>query len=454
MGTILNFADRLLNVMSGRGTSIDRRTSDVWAHVPLSPQQVEAAYRSNWLARKIIDIPPLDMTREWRDWQAEGADIEAIEAEEKRHQLRAKCKRALILARLFGGSAIIIGGPGNPDKELRPDNVGKGQLRYLHVVSRHQLECGPLDLDPESPWFGRPLWYALNGQRRAAIHPSRVIDFLGQRQPEGGVLATNADHWGDSVLQSVDEAIRDASTAIGGFAALIDEAKLDIVKIPGLTEMAATPEMETRLANRFAAAAAGKSTYRAFIMDGAEEWHQRQVTWTGMPDMITTYLNIVAGAADIPMTRLLGQSPKGLQSNGDGEERDYHAMVKTRQDEMLAPALDPLDDILIRSALGRRPAEIYWEFAPLGHVNEKEQADIEKQRADTIKTYADTGLIPEPALAAMAKNAIVESGAWPGSETAFDEAEAAAAGGVMNEGEGMTAAERAAVNEGDDEGAA
>jgi hypothetical protein len=48
-------------------------------------------------------------------------------------------------------------------------------------------------------------------------------------------------------------------------------------------------------------------------------------------------MDVVAGAADIPLTRLLGQSPRGLQSTGDGEERDYHSMIKARQSgELLA----------------------------------------------------------------------------------------------------------------------
>jgi hypothetical protein len=36
-------------------------------------------------------------------------DIEKLEAEERRLQLKAKCQRALILARLFGGGALILG---------------------------------------------------------------------------------------------------------------------------------------------------------------------------------------------------------------------------------------------------------------------------------------------------------------------------------------------------------
>lgn len=426
MGVVSFLSDKLTNVMSGLGTTIDRQTAAYYAFVPMTPEQAETAYRSSWLVRKIIDVPPFDMTREWRDWQAESSDIEKIEAEERRLQLKAKCQRALILARLYGGGALILGTrDADPMEELNLDRIKAGGLTYIHVMSRHELTEGEARMDPEDPWFGQPEYFQINGAKgqQTRLHPSRVVAFIGQKAPEGTMLTGTSWFWGDPIMQSIEGAVKNADLAQDGFAALIDEAKLDILKIPDMMANVGTQEYERRLLARLSAAQMGKSTWRALMIDGAEEWEQRQVTWNGMPEMMFALLQVVAGAADIPVTRLLGQSPKGLQSNGDGEERDYHAMVKARQNELLCPALDQVDELLIRSALGSKPADIYYEFAPLGHVSEKEAAEIEASAATTIKTYADTGLIPNDALAAMAKNRIIESGRWPGSEAAFEEAE-------------------------------
>jgi uncharacterized protein len=429
MGRVLSILDRLTNVMSGMGTTIDRRTFSRYVFAPMTGEEAEAAYRTSWLVRKIIDIPPFDMTREWRDWQAQAADIEKIEAEEKRLQLRAKCQRALILARLYGGGALILGTADDDTEEpLRPDSVRKDGLAYVHVLSRQQLSEGQPRLDPTDPWFGQPDRFTINGSngQQVHLHPSRVVAFVGQRVPEGGFYSAASWFWGDPIMQSIGEAVKNADTAQGGFASLIDEAKLDIIRIPDLMSYWATDEHEKQLAKRLAAANTGKSTYRALMLDKEEEWEQREVTWAGIPDIITSYLQVVAGAADIPITRLLGVSPKGLQSTGDGEERDYHSMVKARQEELLCPALDRIDELLLRSALGSRPSDIYYEFAPLSTLSEKDAAEVEKKAAETVKMYADTGLIPDEALSAMAKNRIVESGRWPGSEAAFEEAESAA----------------------------
>lgn len=446
MGAVSFIRDRLTNVMSGMGTSADRSTAAFYAMIPVTPQQVEASYRSSWLMRKVVDLPPLDMTRAWRSWQAESNDITAIEREERRLQVKAKAKRALTLARLWGGGAIIIGmKDALPSEPIDLERVGQGDLVYLHTVGRHQLEAGPLVDDPTDDEFGKPRWFRLGSG--TYIHPSRVIDFVGQRAPDGGQIGNFDAFWGDPLLQSIDRALKNADLAQDGFATLIDQAKLDIIKIPDMMANVGTQEYQDRLLARLAAANAGKSTWRALLLDGAEEWESRQVTWAGIPDIINAYLQLIAGAADIPVTRLLGQSPKGLQSTGDGERKDYHDMIAARQDELLAPALDRLDEILIRSALGKRPKEIWSKFNPLAQMDAEQLAKVESERAKALKGYADTGLFEDVALSVLGRNAIVEGGAWPGAEQAFDDADQLPDDDDPN-GDTLTEAERLAAKGG------
>lgn len=427
MSKIAAFLDRLTNVMSGMGTTADRRVYSGYNFTVETPQQVEASYRTSWLMRKIVDVPAMDMTRNWRAWQTERDVIELLEKEEKRLQLKAKVKRALVLARLWGGGAIVMGVKGqggDPMLPLDAGRVAKGGLEWLHVFARHEITVGNMISDPADPWFGHPSRYEItptNG-RSISIHPSRVVAFIGQPAPEGSTMQADW-FWGDPLYQSISSALQNADLAQGGFASLIDEAKIDIVKMPDLMEKYSTAEYEDRLLARLQAASMGKSAWRTLLLDGEEEWQQRQITWAGIPDIITSYLQIVAGAADIPITRLLGQSPKGLQSTGEGEEKDYHAMIESRQDEMLCPALDRIDQFLIPSALGKTPADIWYRFNTLVRLSPKDAMTIEKDRASTIKIYSDTGLLPADALSAMAKNAITESGQWPGSEIAFEEAQ-------------------------------
>src|SRR5690606_10479478 len=74
------------------------------------------------------------------------------------------------------------------------------------------------------------------------------------------------------------------------------------------------------------------------------------------------------------------------------------------------------NECLIRSALGSRPADIFFNWRSLWQTSEKERADIGKTTADTIKTISDTGLLPEDVLSKVAVNMLTEAGVAPSLE--------------------------------------
>lgn len=425
MGVVTKIRDGLANLMTGAGTTADKRAYGFYTLAHLDPAQAEAAYRTSWLVRKIVDLPAEDMTREWRDWQAEKAQIEALEAEEERLQLPFKVYRALVLSRLHGGGALYLGtGDADPSQPIDPKRITKGGLRFVHLFSRHELSHGEKRLDPEDPWFGHPEYFEINTRRTGMsprIHPSRMVCFVGQPVPEGSLMPGASWFWGDPIMQSIEDAVKNADQAQNGFASLIDEAAVDTISIPDLMSSIASAEYEARMMRRLELSKMGQSVHRSRLMDANEKWETRQISWAGIPEIISTFLNIVAGAADIPVTRLLGQSPKGLQSTGSGEERDYIYMIMAKQKRDLAPALmGRIDALLIPSALGKRPSEVYSLFAPLMQSDPKQLADIEKLAAETVDILSRTGLVPDLALAKATINRMVESGQWPGLDEAVD----------------------------------
>lgn len=427
MGVVSIIRDRLTNVMSGMGTTADKRSALFYNFIPLTGPEAEAGYRSSWLVRKIVDVPPFDMTREWRDWQTDKDSIQKLEAEEKRLRLKSKCERALVLARLFGGSAMILGTKdADTTKPLDPSRIGTGGLVYIHVMSRWQISEGQRRMDPVDPWYGQPDYFMLTGAngQQVKLHPSRVVAVIGQKAPEGGFYPSASWFWGDPIMQSIGDAVRNADLAQSGFAGLIDRAAVDVVQFKDLMSIVGTDEGEKKITARLAAMGMGKSSWRAIALDAEDKWSQMQISWAGIPDAMLAFMDVVAGAADIPLTRLLGQSPRGLQSTGDGEARDYHSMIKARQSEMLAPALDRIDELLIPSALGSRPSDVYYDFGTLDDTDEKDEAAIEFNFAQAFALKSNTGEFPAGVLAQAEMNRMLESGRYPGLESAIEEAEA------------------------------
>lgn len=413
--------DGFANFATGRGTSVDRMSHNFWHMTQMVPTAIEAAYRTNWMMAKIVNLPPLDMCKEWRDFQADKDDIAKLEAEEKRLQVREKVRTALSYGRL-GGGVLLIGLGDDPTQPL-PTDIRPKQIQYLHPLTRWQVTIGDEDMDVLSPTFGEPLWYELTGaQQKVKIHPTRMIPFPGEHVPNIGTSSWQDRFWGDSTVQRVNQAVQQATTATDGFASLIDEAKLDIWKLKGfMSELALD---DTTVTKRVEYTNQAKSTHRAVILDSEDTFEQRQLTWTGMPDVIKTYMAIVAGAADIPATRLLGKSADGMNATGEGDEKNYREMIASKQDSDLRPNLDRLDVVLAPSA-GVDPGKVSWSFAPLSKLTEKEQADINKTKAETVQIYADNNIMPSSALEKSAQNMLIEDQWLPGLEDALKKAEQA-----------------------------
>lgn len=419
--SVTPITDGLANVVTGRGTSVDRSMHNFWFGMSMPPQQIEAAYRSSWLIRKIVDIPAEDETRAGRDWDADDEQIAKIEAEEKRIDLWAKVRHARILGRL-GGGVLFINLGDDPSRPL-PASIRPGQIENLVPLYRTQLTLGLPDDDVLSPYFNEPVDFRLNTAARPAIHRTRLIFFKGQMVP--GMHATSYDDrfWGDSVVQVVDEAVKNATTATAGFAALVDEAKVDVFKFAKLYETLAQPGGEERIKKRVNLATTDKSLNRSVALDAEDEWETRTLNFSGAKDMITTLMGIVAGAADIPATRLLGKSPDGMNATGEGDLENYHQSVAASQESDLRPAMEQLDKAVLPSA--GVPTDLSWAFSPLRVLTEAQQADIESKEATTLKTLVDTALFSDDALEEAFSNRMIESQRWPGYKEARDAAKAA-----------------------------
>ena len=426
MNKPVRMMDTLANLITGLGTlGSDKNFSTRYTLTAMSVEQIEAAYRGDWVARKAVNIPAEDSTREWRDWQAENKQIEVIEAEEKRLGLQRKVKRALIRARLYGGGAIIMGVDGNSSDELDVESVGQGGLKYLHVVSRYELQAGEMEWDVRSEFYGQPKHYrptarAGNSAEQADIHPSRVIRFIGNELPD---LSRSDSGWGDSVMQSIDDSVKNVGLTSQGIAALVHEAKLDVIKVPDLSGTLSTELAKARLIDRFQLMAMMKSLINVTMLDKEEDWQRVPVDFAGLPDILKLYILIVSGAVDVPATRFLGQSAAGLNSTGDADIRNYYDRLKSDQETEIRPTLTPLDEVLLRSALGSRPPEIYYEWSPLWQMTEGEKADIAVKKANAHKVDVESGLIPADVLREVRENQLIEDGFYPGMEHAIEEFE-------------------------------
>lgn len=429
MGSVFQFArDSLTSLVANLGTSRDKAATTFYAQTFITDEQIAAAYRSAWLPRKIVDIPAFDSCRAWRNWQAEGDQIERIEAEEKRLNVKGRVLEARIKARLWGGAAIVLGtGDEDLTEPLDVESIGAGGLQYLTIMSRRRLTAGEIERDPASEWYGKPKVYSLSGATAGGqldIHPSRLVIFQGNQPPDDELVTANLG-WGDSVLNSVMDVIKQADGTAANIASLVFEAKVDVIRLPDFMANLGDERYRAKILERYTLAATTKGINGTLLLDKEEEYETKSASFAQLPEILDRFLQIVSGAADIPATRLLGQSPAGMNATGESDLRNYYDRLSAMQEIEMQPAMARMDECLIRSALGARDPSIYYNWAPLWGMSETEKAAVFKTKADAARTIAGTGtsppLMPIEALSDALVNELIEDGSLSGLEAAIDE---------------------------------
>lgn len=405
----------LENIVAGLGTSKDKRAAGVITRKQLTPEELITMYSGDWLTRKIIDIPVDDATRKWRVFRGLDSDqVSALELAEKALRVRSTMNRGGKRGRLFGGALVLMGidGAGNLDEPLDVTRVKPGALKFLKVIDRQYLKPGPVNTkDPSALNFMTPEFYTL--PNRAKIHSSRVLRFDGYDAPDAE-RATD-EYWTTAIPEVIYDAILNVSSVTASVSSLIYESKIDVIQVKGLADTISTPNGETLIRKRFALADKVKSLNNLLLLDGDETFVRNEYSFAGLEGILMKFLLIGASAADIPATRLLGQSAIGFSATGEGDAENYENMVRSYQSDTLGPELDKLDEVLLRHVFGTVPEGYYYEFAPLREMDEKQSAEIRLLDMQTATGYVQAGIVP-PWIAA---GKLAEAGEFTGLDSDF-----------------------------------
>lgn len=434
--------DGLENLVANIGSSRDKAAAWAWTAIEKAPDELEAIYRGGWLGKKIVNVPTDDMVREWRTWQADRPFVERVEAVEKTFKVRDKVTTAKRWSRIFGSAAIIVVvNPrlGRPDEPLDWARVSDGDMINLVVEIYPYLSVAEWNADLASDRFGEPEVYRYSPFRRGGavlpaggsfglalggvmVHASRVIPFAGVELTPYASLRTTG--WGDSVYTALETAITSAGSATATIVSLMTEAKVDVVTVPELANYLSTEESEAKLRKRFSLAAMLKSINNTLLLGEGETYEQKAIQFSGLADIHMRLLQEVSGAADIPVTRLLGQSPAGLSSTGEADLRNYYDHIRARQKVEIRPALDRLDTILFAANGVDLPKGIDWDFAPLWQETRDQKATTLGKVATAVKTLNDTGLLDDGAFSKSVVSTLVEGDYFPSLASEMEEAAA------------------------------
>ena len=141
------------------------------------------------------------------------------------------------------------------------------------------------------------------------------------------------------------------------------------------------------------------------MLDKDNEYDRKELSFGGLKDLITEFRNAVAGAADMPVTILFGQSVSGLAS-GDEDIQNYHESIHRLQESRLRPVLEVIDSLICGELFGGQPEDWWFEFLPLTVVKQEQQINMLNTFATATNTLIQNGIVTEQQVA----NELRESG--------------------------------------------
>ena len=385
-------------------------------------QKLTTVYRESSLAMRIIDMPAEDMTRAgytlMGDFAAE--DLEELKRVEARHNITGELTDAIRWARLYGGAVAVIdlyGDSKRMDTPLVLSEVLPGSFQGLLVRDR-TLVTPSLELedDVDDPDYGLPMFYDIETEEGGTIrvHHSRVLRFTGRELPQRELVREN--YWGASELEHIWDEIQRYTSVSANAAELVFKANLATLKMDGLGEMMSigTDDAKRKTESMMAEMTHMMSSFGLLLLNPEESLETHPYSFDGIKDMHEAFMTEVAGAAEIPVTKLFGRSPDGMNATGEADMRNYYERIASLQERMLRPALERLLPVVMMSCFLSVPENMGFVFNPLAPMAPEETEELAGKLSSRVRELFEAGIISREEARAELRGCGEKYAAWRG----------------------------------------
>lgn len=388
-------------------------------------------YRSSWIVRKIVDVFPSDMVKNWIKFNSslDPEKISKINSVIRKTKTKEKIKEGLRWARLYGGAAglILIDGDEDLSEPLDYDAIMLDDYKGLLIFDRWNGIYPDIELEDDisDEEYGYPKYYSIslseansnlmlsyNKQDLVKVHHSRIVRFNGRDLP---LWERQAEmFWGESEIEIVFEELKKRDNTSANIASLIFLANIRVLKMNDLGQLlgASTQKAQENLYKVLQAQNQLMSNMGIYVMDKDDDFGTEQYSFGGLNDIYESFMLDIAGACEMPVTKLFGREPAGFNSTGESDLTQYYDTLEEKQETYLQPIIDKLLPIIFMSTLGAIPEDLDWEFNPCMNVNSKDLVDLAQSMASPIFEAFNAGLITKEIALKELKQQNEKTGMW------------------------------------------
>jgi uncharacterized protein len=350
--------------------------------------------------RRISETLAREMTRKWIKLQATGDDdksdkIQKLEAAFDKHRIRDLFRAMAEADGFFGRGQLYIdtGYTQDPDELitpliLSPSKIKKGGLKSFRAVSAMwTYPTGYNSIEPLAPHYYEPTSWFVMGKK---VHASRLLTFIGRELPD--ILRPAYNFCGLSMSQMAKPYVDNWLRTRQSVSDLLHSFSVSGIK----TNMQATlggiggDDMLVRaqLFNQT------RDNRGLFMLDRETEDFFNVSTPLGTLDhLLAQSQEQMASVSGIPLVKLLGITPSGLNASSDGEIRAFYDFIGSYQQHLFGRHLETVLKIIQLNEFGAIDDSIGFRFEPLWELNETERASVRKTDVDTAVELINAGVL-------------------------------------------------------------
>lgn len=364
--------------------------------------QFAAMISQHWFVDKACTMPAKDAVRRGFAMSVDGVEdqtdaIKLLDRANRRFGLNGQMQEFVRKGRVFGVRVMLFRVESTDPKyyelPFNPDAVTPGSYRGMTQIDPYwcaPMLDGPAATNPASAEFYEPTWWIINGKKYHRTHlrifrTCDLPDILKPMYVYGGVPLPQR------LMERVYAAERTANES-----PLLTMTKRLLVWKTELTKFLANPEGAQQ---HMAALTEWRDNMGAHIVDKSDEVAQIETSLSNLDDVITNQYVIACAIAEVPVTRMMGTSAKGLNATGEGDEANYHETLESIQANDLDPVLDRHLLLVTRSivepALSLAPGslDVTATWHPLDTPTAKERAETEKLEAERDAALVAAGAL-------------------------------------------------------------
>lgn len=317
--------------------------------------------------------------------------ISQIEAELKRLDVRKITHAQILHALIFGVGHVYIdiaGLHGDTDTRI-PLRVTKEGMRQGSLGGFKNIE--PIWVAANVTNMGDPLrgdfykpaeWFIL--QRR--VHADRLISMVPYEVMD--LLKPAFNFGGASLIQQLRPYVHNYLRARNSISNLLANFSKLVLKtnMSNLTE-GGTPYQSggidpNQIAGRVSFLQQFSEGQDTIISDIEEEVSIVATPLAGLNDLQASAMEAMASIPGIPLVKLFGIQPSGLNASSEGEIRVFYDEISSFQESFIRPVLSKIIDIIQLNLWGDIDPNLSFDFAPLWQLDEEKLAVVEKLKAE------------------------------------------------------------------------